>query len=336
MKVTGVVYRSGSKERMVGATVKATGKGGPRFAVSNDDGDFTFDNLDPGQWTFVALQEDSFPSSKQTIDLMDKDLSLEIYLRRLAGEHDQKAGTRFFYGVLIAFALLIVVYLATHLWLPRNEPAVSLALADQIAAVMPRISASDKPGADAAITANIAGINSGLMTVMTATVALNMADKDVIKEAAARMTDAVKAGDKVVALEQLAFLKQQMEGRPARGFALWSADPWRYLEILLWGLAGVLVTKIITSAVFLWRRSFYGEAIPLHVAHLVTTPVLVMVAVLLLSLASVQITVAGSQMTLDISNPNTMIVAAFLLGTVSYPLWNFVEGTAKKVMGQTP
>jgi hypothetical protein len=56
------------------------------------------------------------------------------------------------------------------------------------------------------------------------------------------------------------------------------------------------------------------------VAHVVTTPLLVLIAVLLLSPASVQITVAGSQMTLDISNPNTMIVAAFLLGTISYPL----------------
>jgi hypothetical protein len=336
MKVSGVVYRSGGKERMIKATVKATGKGGPHFAVTNNAGDFVFDNLDPGEWSFVALQEDSFPSGKQTVELMEDKTDLEIYLRRLAGEHDQKAGTRFFYIILAIFAALVVVYLATHIWLPRTEPGISLVVADRIAAVMPKITASDKPSADAAITTGIASINSSLLTVLTATVTLNDADKSVIQEAANRMTAAVKDDDKAAALEQLAFLKQQMEGRQASGFALWNTDPLRYLEILLWGLAGVLVTKIITSGVWLWKHSFYGEAIPLHVAHLVTTPVLVLVAVLLLSLASIQITVAGSSLTLDISNPNTLIVAAFLLGTVSYPLWNFVENTAKKVLGQTP
>ena len=95
----------------------------------------------------------------------------------------------------------------------------------------------------------------------------------------------------------------------------------------------MLVNKIIVSGWYLRSHRFYREGIVMHIAHLVSTPLLVMVAVLLLSLATVKVTVAGSEITLDISNPSTIVVVAFLLGTVSWPLWNFIEGSARRITG---
>jgi len=119
-------------------------------------------------------------------------------------------------------------------------------------------------------------------------------------------------------------------------FAQWDSDPWRLLEIFMWGLGGILVNKIITSGWYLRSQKFYREGIVMHIAHLVTTPFLVLVAVILLSLASLKITLTGgSEVTLDFSNYPILIAVSFLLGSSPWPLWNFIERSAKNITGQT-
>ena len=87
MEASGTVYRAGTKERMLNATVKATGKGEPQHVLTDDDGDFSFKNLEAGEWTLVAMQEESFPSKPQKMSLTDNTTGLAIYLSRLAGEN---------------------------------------------------------------------------------------------------------------------------------------------------------------------------------------------------------------------------------------------------------
>ena len=104
---------------------------------------------------------------------------------------------------------------------------------------------------------------------------------------------------------------------------------------MLWGLGGVLVNKIITSGSFLRNQKFYREGMVMHIAHLVSTPFLVLVAVILLSLATFQVTlVGGSDITLDLSQPAIMVAISFLLGSSPWPLWNLIEKTAQRVTGQ--
>ena len=62
MEVSGTVYRAGTKERVLNATVKATGKGETQHVLTDDDGDFSFKNLQTGEWTLLAMQEECFPS----------------------------------------------------------------------------------------------------------------------------------------------------------------------------------------------------------------------------------------------------------------------------------
>ncbi len=116
---------------------------------------------------------------------------------------------------------------------------------------------------------------------------------------------------------------------------LWDQDPQRFFEVLMWGLAGVLVYKIITVGWYLRNQRFYREGLVMHIGHIVTTPLLVLVAVLLLSLATLSIKLAsGNQLTLDLSDPRIMAAVSFLLGTSPWPLWNFIEDTAKRVTGR--
>ena len=66
---------------------------------------------------------------------------------------------------------------------------------------------------------------------------------------------------------------------PAKAtIGLWDQDPQRFFEVLMWGLAGVLVYKIITVGWYLRNQRFYREGIVMHIGHIITTPLLVLVA----------------------------------------------------------
>jgi hypothetical protein len=239
VQASGTVYRSGSRERIERASVKATKGAQVEYTTSDDDGDFSF-NLDPGPWTFVALHEDSFPSKPEELDLMQDTGSIRIDLPRLQGTEEGKLGQGFWIALLVTLGLLIALYVGLHLAFP-SKTAVGL----------------------------------------------------------------------------------------------WDQDPWRFLEVLMWGLAGVLVYKIIIVGWYLRTQRFYREGIVMHIAHIITTPLLVLVAVLLLSLATLSITLASTnQLTLDLSDPRILVAVSFLLGTSPWPLWGFIEDTAKRVTGR--
>ena len=114
---------------------------------------------------------------------------------------------------------------------------------------------------------------------------------------------------------------------------IWTQGSWWYLELILWSLAGILVNKIINVGWYLRSGRFYKEGMVMHVAHLVTTPLLVLVTVIILSLVELTIKIIENEVILDLSDPKIMIAVTFLLGTSPWPLWNFVQGTADKITG---
>jgi hypothetical protein len=245
--LSGTVCRYGSSERIVNATVRATASDGTiTQTVTDDDGDYTFPGLNPGKWSIVAMNQDSFPNSPLIMDLLKDEAHIDIKLQRLAGDIDNAAGQKFFFWLLGIFGGLIVVYIVLHLIFPLR-----------------------------------------------------------------------------------------VAGSPL-SFAKWDKDPWRFLEIIMWGLGGVLVNKIINCGWFLRSQKFYREGIIMHIAHLVSTPLLVLVAVLLLSLATFKLTLSsGSEVTVDLSQFPILIAVSFLLGSSPWPLWNLIERSAKSITGQT-
>jgi hypothetical protein len=239
-KVSGTVYRYQTKERIPYASVKAWKKGvDTKHDITDDDGDFTFENLEKGKWNFVTFHESSFPRKLKPLEIKDENISnYDINLFRLAGTEDKSMGKWFFISLIITFVILITLYIVLHLVFPQT------------------------------------------------------------------------------------------------GF-LWLQDPWRFLEILFWGLAGVLVNKIITTGWYLRSQRFYREGLVMHIAHLFTTPLLVLVAVLILSLVTLSFTLANNNtVTIDLSEPSIMIAFSFVIGTAPWPLWNFIEDTARRFTSQ--
>lgn len=123
--------------------------------------------------------------------------------------------------------------------------------------------------------------------------------------------------------------------KPVGEFSIWTEDPLRLIEIFLWGLTGILVSKIITSGWYLRRHRFYRDGILMHIGHIIATPILVLVIVLLLSEVSFSFTLAqNNEVIIDLSVPALLVAFSFIIGTSPWPLWNFILDTAKRFTGQ--
>jgi hypothetical protein len=120
------------------------------------------------------------------------------------------------------------------------------------------------------------------------------------------------------------------QGFKPQSFSFWMDSPLKYVEIMMWGIAGIFVNKIIYISLYLRFQRFYKEGVVMHIAQLVVTPLLVLVATLLFSLITLNVTLAGNAVTLDLSKPELLIAFAFILGTSPWPLWGFIENTGKK------
>ena len=83
--IKGTVYRYGSQERIAGASVKAIGpKGQIEYTKTDDDGDFEVDAPDPGKWSFMAFDENSFPGKSVEHDpAADGEVKIELRRKEL-------------------------------------------------------------------------------------------------------------------------------------------------------------------------------------------------------------------------------------------------------------
>lgn len=111
----------------------------------------------------------------------------------------------------------------------------------------------------------------------------------------------------------------------------WGSEPMQYAEIFFWGLAGILVSKIIEIGSFLRWRKFYREGLTMHIAHVITVPVLALVTAILLAQFNLSFSLADNNATLDLSNPALLAALAFVIGTVPWKVWGFIQSTAEQV-----
>lgn len=120
-----------------------------------------------------------------------------------------------------------------------------------------------------------------------------------------------------------------------KSFTFWDDTPLRYLEILFWGTFGIIVNKIITIGWYLRNHRYYREGTIMHLSHIFTTPLLVLVVILLLSQFSLDFTLADDNtVKLDLSATTIMVAFAFIIGTAPWPLWNFIKDAADQFIGR--
>lgn len=241
-KVSGTVYSEGTKSKLTGVVIKATSTGGEVFSVVSDEqGSFTFDLLEPEEWILLAMKEGYFTSKPQKINLAVDITDLRFELALSMEKADEKAGRIFFYLLLGGLVVLITAYIVLHLVFPQ--------------------------------------INKGTQSSF-----------------------------------------------------LWGDEPFRFLEVLFWGLAGVLVDKLMSIGYYLRRSTFYRSGILMHISHIISVPLLTLVVVFLLSLVTLSMTLTGNnEVQLDLSDPRILVAVSFILGSRPWGLRDFIQRTAEKV-----
>ena len=127
-----------------------------------------------------------------------------------------------------------------------------------------------------------------------------------------------------------------VEDPPSRGL-FWTREPFRYLEVFFWGLAGTLVALILSTGNYMRKRRFYREGIWQSTAQIVTIPPLALVVVLLLSQTTFSLTLANSTgLQINLSDPRLLAAVSFLIGVQPWDTWRFVRETAGQITGRQP
>jgi hypothetical protein len=329
----GTVYRSGSKERIAGAAVKAYKGDDIVYATTDDDGDFDMAIPEAGTWKFVVLDEKSFPNPPKELDMTNNQSGIDIYLHRTQGQVDEKAGKTMFWVLLGVLGGLLIVYLVLHLFLWEEVQPLSQASLDSLERVQQQLIASPSSSQEQALIKALADFKGDLEVGLSRSDRVTEADIKFVNETVLSIETAIEEGQAERARSLLDDLYQIID--PQTRFAFWATDPLRMLEILFWGLAGVLVNKIIITGWYLRSHRFYQEGVLMHIAHIVTTPLLVLVAVLILSLVNLNFSLTGgNEMSLDLSDPRIMVAFAFIIGTSPWPLWRFIENAGKRFSSQ--
>ena len=69
----------------------------------------------------------------------------------------------------------------------------------------------------------------------------------------------------------------------------------------------------------------------MHISHLVSVPLLVLVIVFILSLVTLSIILAGNEVTLDLADPRVLVAVSFILGSRPWALRDFIQRTSEKI-----
>jgi hypothetical protein len=338
----GTVYWKNDRERVRNAVVEAQSQTDPRdvrFARTNEDGDFAFEDppLPAATWTFTAFHEDGFAQEKRDIAHPQDSASLQFDLPRKMGEADQKWGLGFIIVLGAVLAVLVIAYIGLHSRFPdpgRPESAALLILVDQARAEAGQV---EDPGKSQKLAASLVKAAALWESVKTADLQ-GLPEKDIafISDTLAEGGKSILGQTKTEALASLEALGSLLKGIRVMSY-FWNQAPARYLEVIFWALAGVLVNLILTCGSYLRWKHFYREGIYLHVAQIVTVPFLALIFVFLASLVKINLTLVGTaQATLDLSDPRVLVALSFIIGSRPWALWEFVQERAATVTGRTP
>ncbi|HSN74034.1 MAG TPA: carboxypeptidase regulatory-like domain-containing protein [Anaerolineae bacterium] len=344
-KVAGTVRWQDNRERAQGALVKATPRNTAgaaekeRHAWTDDDGDFAFeDGLAPGAWDFVVLHEKALPGNQAARRLVAGNISqLDFDVWRKEGRADATWGLAFFIGLCAGLVLLVALYIALHAAIRPSESSPGAQVVNaQVKQAQTQIDKSIQAGRpisdNIGLAASVAVIRDSWQVISTTDKTIDFQDKRLIQGVIGNLDQSV-TGNRVAEAQASLTSLTELAKLLSAGF-WWTRQPWLFLEVLLWGLAGVLVNLIFTTGNYLRWHRFYVEGIFLHTAQLLAVPLLALVFVFLLSQVTLTIEIAGmSDVRLDLSDPRILAAVSFLISAQPWALWDFARQTGGRLTG---
>jgi hypothetical protein len=339
-KASGTIYWYNNKERIIGGIVKASHSNASgvllvQIALSDDDGDYSIDLPEEGEWQFQALHPDAFSSVpfKKTFGANETLSEVNFTLKRNQGEHDRQWGLFFFIVLIVVFMVLILGYMDIHQRNPPKGQPIDETL-NALVLVAQNRTAQPGDGEDQELTNLVTAILPRLRA-LTEHEPLSDAERQSLTDFANSIETAEANVDRAILSTQLVALAERLKGLTEPTSYFWSQDPWRILEIGWVALIAVLGSKIVEIGVYLRRQRFYVEGIYMHLAHIVVNPIFVIAAVMLISLVRLQLTLGNdSSINLDLSNPIALVVVSFLLGIQPWSVLRFIQNTSERILGR--
>ncbi len=339
--VAGTVVWQDTKERIGGALVDATQRTARgavterRRAWTNKDGSFRFGDLvKPGRWKIVVLHAKALPRHEPrqvTIVRNESNLVLETWRRQ--GVADKRLGLIFFAALCVALVVIVALYVVAHQFLAVDLGPEGSVIVSMVNRAEEHIAATATVTTTSELSATVAGIRSSWEVISSTSPVLSMQDRQLVSAVIGDLEQSLEENRLEEARVHLDSLRHVVEPL-LRGF-FWARDPWRLLEVLWWALAGVLCNLIITTGGYLRWHRFYREGVFLHVAQLLTVPLLALVFVFLASNVGVKIEIAGTgEVTLDLSDTRILVAVSFLIGSRPWAIWRYMQETAGKITGQ--
>ncbi len=318
-----------------------------RTTESDTDGSFKFD-LPNGKWKIcVSCQENDCTSI--VFEVNNQNVNLENICSKCckpSKRHDFIEGICSF-GILIALlVLLIIAYVSAHrVPIAKNQSVVIL---DLIEKAGKRIVKEPPPTTkrvvafknDAEFMATILQIrqNWDVLVAQNKNLVANVESQ--IKKVFESLDQEIQADDpdknsKLNEVEtSLKILKSYIE--PYNQNYFWETEPYRSLEVIYWGLAGVLVNLIVTVGSYMRFERFYKEGIFQHVAQIVSLPLMALVFVFLVSQAQLVITIpSAGDVKLGLTDPKILAAISFLIGAQFWALWNILRTFGDQFIGQS-
>lgn len=335
--VFGLVKEDGEEKTkpLPGATVRAENKdlGTQIDQQADDTGSYSIGPLAQGEWTLSAWSRGYKKSEPQTItvdaDKMVEPLKLTPAFKR--AKHDQKMGETFFWGLIVGLFLLATLYIVLHAAVRPTEEPLSVTLLAMVTQAQEQAISEVEVSDNTDLAFTVAEIKGTWQKISATAGALGDQDRELVNELVAGIEESIKGNARDEVVTRLATLHRLVKAPPAEGF-FWGQEPWQFLEVLLWGLAGVLVSLIITTGRYLFRQSFWPRGIHMHISQIIGVPLMALVFVWLLSRTTLQLTVAGNQVQLNLSDPRILAAVSFVIGSRPWILWGFITETAEKVL----
>jgi hypothetical protein len=323
------------KKALAKATVRAENKdlGTQVDQTTGDDGSYSIGPLAQGEWTLSAWLKGYKKPEPQTITLdADKTAApLELTPAFKGAWHDQKMGETFFWGLIVALAVLAIVYIGLHARVRPTEGPLNATMLAMVTQAQEQATSEVEVSANTDLAFTVAEIK-GTWHLISATVrALGDQDKELVTGLVAGIEESIKGNAKDQVVTRLATLHRLVKDPPAEGF-FWQQEPWEFVEVLLWGLAGVLISLIVTTGRYLFRQSFWPRGLYMHISQIIGVPLMALVFVWLLSKTTLSLVVAGNQVQLDLSEPRILAAVSFVIGSRPWILWGFITQTAETLL----
>jgi hypothetical protein len=310
--------------------------GHAQIARADDSGKFLFEGLSRDKWIFIPLHERG-RAFGQSVAVRTKDIqadtTLDLSLLEL-GVVDNELGVKHFRTLMAVLLVAFLIYLALHLIWPAQVRSASLGLDALVAQVAEQVGSSSALSTNADLSANLAELRR-IATALGENTQIGLTDADTAElDSLLTRIEAAVAQDSATAA-RLAVLRLQYLLRflGTTGY-YWTGEPGRYIEVLFWALAGVVISQLVDTSTYLRRGTYLRDAQMQRYTLLVAAPLVTLVLVLLLSLAALEITLdSGGQIRLDLGDPRILAAVAFIFGLSFWRSWDNLQGFSQRFLG---